>query len=416
MHHMTCSSVVVTIPFLGITMASSAAEGGNHFINVLKSLAKVHPAIQTSLELLKKKATSLAQSYEKLVIEDPEWVAKIESSLSFVSFVLPGHFRSSDIVSELVYFATKMLQLIHDLIYRRKFSAVHEFLWTEKTYLESALTTLEYTEAFLELGASRMWGEPGKWFMIFMLQIFKAVMKIILLYVYDSGIQSSPSLLFIREKSKLNEHDGATDDGSTKGRSPEDLENAWQEAQGSSSRSETKKKPDVWSGKRSGRIVRSLKSAPPKGFRDWKMPAKPADEPGHGMEYYKSNGQLSYTEKTAELAYILRPLAHLSSMFVFGESSWKPWLLSLAIDVSSIHQLQSKKVLHKRERDEMMRRKASLLIYLLRSPFYDNYSKRKVISLLDSLAKWVPGMKLVSKPLKEYLPVWQKMYSHNWSS
>ena len=399
-------------------MASSDTDGGNHFINVLKSLAKVHPAIQTSLESLHKKATSVAQSYEKLVIEDPEWVAKIESSLSFVSFVLPGHFRSSDIVSELVYFATKMLQLIHDLIYRRKFSAVHKFLWTEKTYLESALTTLEYTEAFLELGAARVWGEPGKWFMIFILQIFKAVMKIILLYVYDSGIQSSPSLLFIRGKSKFNEQD-TTDpnDGSMRGRSQEDLENAWQEAQGSSSRvAESKKKSDVWSGKRSGRIVRSLKSAPPKGFRDWKMPAKPAVEPGHGIDYYKANGQLSYTEKTAELAYILRPLAHLSSMFIFGENSWKPWLLSLAIDVSSIHQLQTKKVLHRREKDEMMRRKASLLIYLLRSPFYDNYAKRKVVSLLNSLAKWVPGMKLVSEPLKEYLPVWQKIYSHNWSS
>lgn len=339
-----------------------------------------------------------------MVIDDPEKVAKLESALSITSFILPGSFKSSDVVSEFVYFATKMLALLHDLIYRRKFAQIHEFLWTDKTYLESILTVIEYTEAFLEIGATRLWGEPGKWLLTFTLQILKATLKIVLLFYYNSGMQNSPSLAFVREKVQ---HEKMPREAQTE---EEAMELAWKEV------SLSAKKCEIWSGRRSGRAVRSLNSAPLKGFRDWKLPKKQAAEDEQGVSYFKRSTDLKPTEKFAELAYILKPISHLLTMFACGENSWKPWLLSLAIDLSSLHHLQSKQTLHKHERDEILRRKATLLIYLLRSPFYDNYSKSKISSLLDGLARWIPGMRLVSTPLKEYLPVWQRMYSHNWSS
>ena len=34
-----------------------------------------------------------------------------------------------------------------------------------------------------------------------------------------------------------------------------------------------------------------------------------------------------------ELAYVLQPLVHLSSMGIFGLKSWTPWLLSAICDV-----------------------------------------------------------------------------------
>ena len=380
---------------------ASSSEGGNNLAKVLKSLASLHPTFNASMDCISKKFASILHSYEKIVINDPEKIAKIESALSLISFILPGHFRSSDVVSELVYFATKMMALLHDIIYRRKFSEVHTFLWTDKTYLQTVLTVVEYTEAFLELGATRLWGDPGKWLVIFTLQILKATLKIILLFYFNSGIQHSPSLLLVREKMRNEPSKDA--DGN------ESAEIAWPEANTPS------KKHDVWSGRRSGRVIRSLQSVPPRGFRDWKLPSKQHDD-AQGAAYFKSNSDLSYTEKVAELAYILRPIGHLTTIFFCGENSWKPWLLSLAVDLSSLHHLQSKRTLHRYEKDEILRRKATLLIYLLRSPFYDNYSKSKIVMLLDGLSRWVPGAKFVSGPLKEYLPIWQKIYSHNWST
>ena len=369
---------------------------------IFKMMAKIHPTINSSVGCFFKKVSNILRTYEKVVVEDPEKLAKIESALTIISFVLPGNFRSSDVVSELVYFATKMMALLHDLIYRKKIAEVHTYLWTDKTYFQTVLTVIEYTEAFLELGATRLWGDPGKWLVIFVLQILKAALKIVLLFGFNSGIQHSPSLLFVRDKIKRQQSKEVANEN-------EALECSWQEA------NDTYKKCDVWSGKRSGRVIRSLKSVPPKGFRDWKLPTKQDDGEEQGVEYFKSNRDLANSEKIAELAYILRPISHLLAMFACGEKSWKPWLLALGMDLSSLYHLQSRGTLQRSEKDEILRRKATLLIYLLRSPFYDNYSKSKILLLLDGFAKWIPGLRLISNPLKEYLPTWQKMYSHNWS-
>ena len=35
----------------------------------------------------------------------------------------------------------------------------------------------------------------------------------------------------------------------------------------------------------------------------------------------------------AELAYVLQPLIHISSIGIFGMKSWKPWALSAICDV-----------------------------------------------------------------------------------
>ena len=387
-------------------MASSGeGENANSMARILKVVSTLRPSINASIDCFSKKASNILRSYEKMVLEDPEKLAKIESALTMISFVLPGNFRSSDVISELVYFATKMMALLHDLIYRKKIAETHTFMWTNKTYFQAVLTVIEYTESFLEIGATRLWGDPGKWLVIFALQILKAALKTVLLFFFNSGMQHSPSLLFVREKVKRQKSNEVTKETEN-----DTLDMAWQEA------SSTYEKCDVWSGTRSGRVVRSLKSVPPKGFRDWKLPNRQHNVEEQGVDYFRSNENLTNKEKFAELAYILRPLGQLLTMFVYGEKSWKPWLLSLAVDVTSLYQLESKGKLQKYERDEILRRKASLLIYLLRSPFYDNYSKSKLLSLLDGIAKWVPGLRLVSVPLKEYLPVWQKMYSHNWST
>ncbi|KAJ8272342.1 hypothetical protein COCON_G00112010 [Conger conger] len=62
-----------------------------------------------------------------------------------------------------------------------------------------------------------------------------------------------------------------------------------------------------------------------------------------------------------------------------------------------------------------MRRRALLLcFYLLRSPFYDRYSETKILFLLRFLTDQIPGFGFLTRPLMDYLPVWQKIYFYNW--
>lgn len=84
------------------------------------------------------------------------------------------------------------------------------------------------------------------------------------------------------------------------------------------------------------------------------------------------------------------------------------------MDVTSLSLLSDRKNLTRRERLELRRRTILLLYYLLRSPFYDRFSEAKILFLLRLLADHVPGIGLVTRPLADYLPTWQKIYFYSW--
>lgn len=71
--------------------------------------------------------------------------------------------------------------------------------------------------------------------------------------------------------------------------------------------------------------------------------------------------------------------------------------------------------LSKIEKEELVRRQVGLLLYIVRSPFYDNYSKMRIIALLRFLSNRVPFARLVADPLEKYLPQWQNTYFYTWS-
>ena len=103
-------------------------------------------------------------------------------------------------------------------------------------------------------------------------------------------------------------------------------------------------------------------------------------------------------------------------MFSFSQGSWKPWLLSMTLDLTSLQ-------LHggllrwrsKENKSEIVRRRVSLLLYLLRTPFYDRYTRDLLVRLLSYLAATIPLVRVVVNPMLGYLPSWQKTYSYCWS-
>ncbi|XP_011409059.1 PREDICTED: peroxisomal membrane protein PEX16-like [Amphimedon queenslandica] len=103
-------------------------------------------------------------------------------------------------------------------------------------------------------------------------------------------------------------------------------------------------------------------------------------------------------------------------MVLFQESSWKPWLVSLAMDVISLHLHGGLVHFKTSEPSEMLRRRLVLLLYLLRSPFYEKHTKALLFAFLQYIASHVPLTSWIIKPLVEYLPVWKDIYSYNWMS
>ncbi|XP_070553900.1 peroxisomal membrane protein PEX16-like isoform X5 [Ptychodera flava] len=151
----------------------------------------------------------------------------------------------------------------------------------------------------------------------------------------------------------------------------------------------------------------------PLHLRTWKLPTEDVIKEEPWCKYLPPT-QLTRQRVIAESLHIARPLVHLASMFKFGQQSWKPWLLSCGLDVSSILMMGNTKDLNVNEEAEMKRRTVYLLYYLLRSPFYDRYSKSRIIFLLSAMANKIPGVGLIARPLMEYLPYWQQVYFYNW--
>lgn len=73
------------------------------------------------------------------------------------------------------------------------------------------------------------------------------------------------------------------------------------------------------------------------------------------------------------------------------------------------------KKLNEKQRAEVTRRSLVILMYVMKSPFYDRRTKDYVNSALMSMSK-LPLLGIFFKSLKEYLPQWQQTYFYLWSS
>lgn len=83
--------------------------------------------------------------------------------------------------------------------------------------------------------------------------------------------------------------------------------------------------------KHSGRIIRKIDSSPPLGLRTWK-PLEP--EIIHHIADKKVQEFIITRQLIAEYIYIAKPILHLISFGIYGTKSWKPWMISLILDIS----------------------------------------------------------------------------------
>uniref|UniRef100_A0A8D9ERJ2 Peroxisomal membrane protein PEX16 n=1 Tax=Cacopsylla melanoneura TaxID=428564 RepID=A0A8D9ERJ2_9HEMI len=324
----------------------------------------------------------LYSKYKEWISKNPEGATTMESTLKWVSWYLTGRLSSSNanLLAELVFTLSKLLVLFNDHVIYNSLVLNNDASSNKNHKFKVWLTVLEYSEVFIELAIYKLYGDFGKWIAILAIQIVKTVARISLLYSKDKLlIEPLPIPVLDRDN----------------------LSSVHECSNGSSSRSSP-------SGivLPSGRVVRSVKNSPNVSQRDW----KPLDKIIPMKE--TTQQKLFYTE----LLYILKPLIHLGSSYKYGLNTWRPYLTSLAIDVTCTSVLyQERTFLHKPDKVESTRRMIQLLLYLLRSPFYERHSRLRLERLLLSLCDY-RLLKLVCNPLREYIPYWQSTYFYLWSS
>ena len=84
---------------------------------------------------------------------------------------------------------------------------------------------------------------------------------------------------------------------------------------------------------------------------------------------------------------------------------------------SSIRQYyNNRQYLTSDQKKELSRRCVNMLLYVLRSPFYDQYSCDKIDSFMRAVSRLIPFAKLIVEPYRAYVPQYQESYFYMWSS
>ncbi|XP_054367945.1 peroxisomal biogenesis factor 16 isoform X3 [Mirounga angustirostris] len=140
----------------------------------------------------------------------------------------------------------------------------------------------------MEMGAAKVWGEVGRWLVIALIQLAKAVLRMLLLIWFKAGLQTSPPIVPLDRKTQAQPPDG---DQSADGQE------------------------QSYVGKRSNRVVRTLQNTPSLHSRHWGVPPQQEGRRRQQHEELRVTPPtpLGLQETIAESLYIARPLLHLSA-------------------------------------------------------------------------------------------------------
>lgn len=307
-----------------------------------------------------------------------------------IPFLL-GRISNSNVLSEFVYTLSNILVFYNDRIIEKARGANENAVLRLQSglcyRLKVTLTTLEYCEVFIEISARRMFGQTGKWLVITLIQVFKAAGRLFLLKHSTSDIITSPPIAALNRRALSKQRKSEAVAADSVPQSEHSI---------------------TFQLKRSGRLIRKVEGAPPIQYRDFKLHVDSADA---------AKTQIPRELLQAEYLYIAKPLIHLAAMGLFGQRSWKQYMIALSIDLYSVHiYRQQRHLMSKQQKLELSRRCINLLYFLVRSPFYDNYTKSRIERILGFVAQHVPIAKVVAGPLKEYVPQWQNTYFYLWST
>ncbi|XP_008213201.1 peroxisomal membrane protein PEX16 [Nasonia vitripennis] len=324
------------------------------------------------------------EQYKRWIAKNPNLVSDIESTVKYVSFFTAGRLNSSTLASEFVYSLPNLMVLFNDQIIKASRNPESK-LPSLQSKIKIWLTIIDYTEALFEVSAKKLWGEAGRWFIIALIQMLKVVMRLVLVFRYKERITLTPAIPPLNRE-KLNENN----DG-------------------------LQRPKEAFSLKRSGKVVRTVRSSSSQP-RTWTPPTSSSSVETEELGNATTIDSLKKSLLIAETLYIVKPLLHLGCLSVSGPKNWNPWLLSFIIDLTSLKIFSQEPTLNREEREELCRRRIGLLLYILRSPFYDNCSRMRIFYMLETISKTVPLARLIAEPIARYLPHWQNTYFYMWSS
>ncbi|KAI8896247.1 peroxisome membrane protein [Globomyces pollinis-pini] len=336
-------------------------------------------------------------TYQHFVSSQAHTIGSVESTLRSICYILPGRFKDAEILSESVYSSLKLIGHYHDSIlapeairqqphaptsFNRYTKALLKgFFYKKIAYL---LTAIRAFSVVMEMFAAKRSKEMHEKVTMF-IEVSRLICRLVLLKL---------------SKFKMILHSQLPD---------RDYDITKLQPQSEQELS--------WTGKRTAKEHLSVDAMykdnadfnPSMQYLLSKAMVEPSEDP------LNLTSELTGNRLFGEYLYIFRPLAYLLAIRYYGKSSYKPWLLSLLLEVYSIStsydlkSLSFKEDVKLLEQEEIGKRMSLWIYYLLRNPVYDTIAKPR----LAGLAEWTstkPLISIIGSVINDYTPLWENYH------
>ncbi|XP_020092478.1 peroxisome biogenesis protein 16 [Ananas comosus] len=331
-------------------------------------------------------------AYKLWVRTNREFVRSLESLANGITWLLPERFSNSEIGPEAVYAVLGIVGTVNQHIIDTAPPPGRGFpVKPEKSGFPWSLfvSILKDAETVVEVGAQHLFGEKGKWNFLAVAEGVKALVR--LAAFRDSGYR-----MLLQGGEVVNEEKILD--------VPEDYGGGMR-ANGWPGGYVRNGHQNGYSKNHNGIVPKNLEGRAMSALSRFGENAKMALDPmllnrlRHPFEppalvVEKPTLSSIWSEKglsgrlffVGEILSILRPLIYVMFIRKYGIRSWKPWLVSLAVDLSSMsillhaasrpHRVGVKFYqLSTSEKDELKRRKLIWALYIMRDPFFTKYTK-----------------------------------------
>ncbi|KAI9474504.1 hypothetical protein LPJ78_001181 [Coemansia sp. RSA 989] len=356
------------------------------------------------------------QKYARFVVSNAAQVNSIENGLRTLTYILPGRFADAELASEAIYTLLNFVGIYHDSLLSKAansgllvdkegqplkidvspFNRYHGSLSRNlKLYrvLSLVLSSLQFSEKLVEMVVAKKFSDKLRWRVVSWIEILKCVLRLNLLHLSSRRMVTGTVI-------------------------PERLVDPASLGTPNLALQTAAKKGDLWTGERSKLNFTSVRDILQKtegnadlgSFITSEVRDAEAIAPAQSLiRPFRALGL------AGELLFILRPIIYVLGIRKLGKRDWRPWALSLLIELVSRQMVRTDLHAgkdteeHTLEREELSRRKWLFLYYLLRSPFYDQFTE----SRLSGIAEWCnrkPLLSLLGSLIQDYQPLWQQYY------
>lgn len=330
-------------------------------------------------------------------------VSQIESALRSFTYIIPNHqeIATESRLSSLsplpaktfhwyvaVHSAVQLLSLYHDTLLSKlpKLTAQsphtrYTTYWKNRSTLYRRvslfLQMVKSTELLWEMAARRK-GEKRRWRVVILLEVLKACCKFLLVHITKSRPVLDPPLpqreLVPAEQAAEDEEYGDT------------------------------RKAKEWTMPRTGQNLPALPSSSEVSKFLLLNTLKSDDVRPAAQLLHRING----SAQLSEYLHILRPVLYAIAMSR-NPRSWRPWVISLVFELAALRLRKDGLRVTSLEKEEWKNRSRQLLWYMMRGPFYENFTG-EFLRGLTSKMKGKIGLDLIAGIIDDYEFLWSNYY------